>query len=244
MYTDQSRRVLIESLKYLKTQEQTVEVKSKNVTYLALMAKVLLEADMQYAGWKLKDNPDAKQAIIEARQAQAEVIEMCRTANTDRLDDEREVSSEIAFRYGAYLEEREGNSNEAIAAYNDCLSRKQDHVEAQLSLARLYQAKGSNDQCLSILNKILKQDPSNEQATFMIANMQLVKGQTEQAINTYKQLLEKTPDNFNTLAQLIELLRRAGRLKEVNTYVQAAEKICKRSNMAGLAFCKGLSHFF
>lgn len=43
---DQSRRVLIESLKYLKTQEQTVEVKSKNVTYLALMAKVLLEADM------------------------------------------------------------------------------------------------------------------------------------------------------------------------------------------------------
>lgn len=78
----------------------------------------------------------------------------------------------------------------------------------------------------------------------MIANMQLVKGQTDQAINTYKQLLEKTPDNFNTLAQLIELLRRAGRLKEVNNYVQAAEKICKRSNMAGLAFCKGLSHFF
>ena len=96
---------------------------------------------------------------------------MCRTANTDRLDDEREVSSEIAYRYGAYLEEREGNSSEAIAAYNDCSSRKQDHIEAQLSLARLYQAKGSNDQCLTILNKILKHDPSNEQATFMIANM-------------------------------------------------------------------------
>ena len=42
---DQSKRVLIDSLQYLQTQEQTVEVKSKNVTYLSLMAKVLLEAD-------------------------------------------------------------------------------------------------------------------------------------------------------------------------------------------------------
>jgi len=95
-----------------------------------------------------------------------------------------------------------------------------------------------------MLNKILKQDPANEQATFMVANLQLVKGQQSQAIDTYKQLLEKAPDNFNTLAQLIELLRRAGRLKEINTYLQASEKVCKRSNMAGLAFCKGLSAFF
>lgn len=145
---DQSKRVLIESLKYLKTQDQTVEIKSKNVTYLVLMAKVLLEADMQYAGWKLKDNSEAKQAIIEARQGQAEVIEMCRTNNTDRLDDEREVSADIAHKYGNYLEEREGNAAEAIVAYNDCLSRKSDHIEAQLSLARLYQAKGNKDQCM------------------------------------------------------------------------------------------------
>lgn len=78
----------------------------------------------------------------------------------------------------------------------------------------------------------------------MVANLQLAKGQVDTAISTYKQLLEKTPDNFNTLAQLIELLRRAGRLREVNAFVSSAEKICKRSNMAGLAFCKGLSHFF
>jgi len=78
----------------------------------------------------------------------------------------------------------------------------------------------------------------------MVANLQLVKGQTDQAIATYMQLLEKTPDNFNTLAQLIELLRRAGRLKEVDPIIESASKICKRSNMAGLAFCKGLSHFF
>jgi len=34
---------------------------------LMIMAKVCLESDMQYPGWKLKDNFDAKQSLIEAR---------------------------------------------------------------------------------------------------------------------------------------------------------------------------------
>lgn len=144
-----------------------------------IMAKVCLESDMQYPGWKLKDNFDAKQSLIEARSFQSEVIEICRTSNTDRLDEEREISGEISFRLGQYLEEREGNYEEAIAAYNDCLARKTDHIEAQLSLARLFQSNGNNDQCFSICNKILKQDPTNEQATFMIANLMLMKQQPE-----------------------------------------------------------------
>lgn len=57
---DQAKRVLIESLKYLTSLESSYEVKSKNVTYLVLMSKVCMESDMQYPGWKLKDNLDAK----------------------------------------------------------------------------------------------------------------------------------------------------------------------------------------
>ncbi len=53
---DQSRRVLIDALKYLKTQENNLETKSKNVKFLVLMAKVCLDEDMQYPGWKLKEN--------------------------------------------------------------------------------------------------------------------------------------------------------------------------------------------
>lgn len=126
------------------------------MTYLVLMSRVLLEADMQQPGWKMMANHEAKQAIIEARSLQAEVIEMCRNGNADRLDDEREVSGEISFRLGAYHEEREGNFLDAINAYQDCLARKTDHIEAQLALARLHQSTGNNDHCLSQLNKILK----------------------------------------------------------------------------------------
>jgi tetratricopeptide repeat protein 21B len=54
------------------------------------------------------------------------------------------------------------------------------------------------------------------------------------------QLLEKRPDNFNALAQLIELLKRSGRLKDIPKYLEKAEKAAARSSMAGLAFVKGL----
>lgn len=111
---------------------------------------------------------------------------MCRTSNTDLLDEEREVSGDISFKLGAYLEEREGNNQDAIIAYNDCLAKHPKHFEAQLSLARLFQSTGNNDDCVKQLNKLLKMDPSNEQATFMIANIKLVKGETEAAINIYK----------------------------------------------------------
>ncbi len=47
----------------------------------------------------------------------------------------------------------------------------------------------------------------------MYANLMLVNNKTEEAIRTYSKLLENEPDNFNTLSQLIELLRRAGRIK-------------------------------
>lgn len=56
------------------------------------------------------------------------------------------------------------------------------------------------------------------------------------------QLLDKTPDNFNALAQLIELLKRSGRLKDIPRYLEKAEKAAARSSMAGLAFNKGLYH--
>ena len=60
----------------------------------------------------------------------------------------------------------------------------------------------------------------------MFANLMLVNNKTEDAIRSYSQLLEKEPDNFNTLSQLIELLRRAGRIKQVAVFLERAESVC------------------
>lgn len=100
---------MIEALKFLKDQKPDIDMKAKNVQYLMMMSKVFLEEDMQQADWHFKENIDAKQALIEARALQTEVIEMCRELSTDRLDQERQLASEISFKLGKYFEERDGN---------------------------------------------------------------------------------------------------------------------------------------
>jgi hypothetical protein len=70
---------------------------------------------------------------------------MCRELSSDRLDQERELAAEISFKMGKYLEERDNNIGDAIIAYNDCLSRKEDHKDALVALARLFQNMGNND---------------------------------------------------------------------------------------------------
>jgi tetratricopeptide repeat protein 21B len=64
-----AKRVLIDALKFLKGLEnfESLDIKSKNVSYLVLLAKVYLDEDMQSNDWKFKDNQPAKQALIEAR---------------------------------------------------------------------------------------------------------------------------------------------------------------------------------
>jgi tetratricopeptide (TPR) repeat protein len=125
---------------------------------------------------------------------------MCREVSTDRLDSERHLASEISFKLGKYFEEREGNLQDAVTAYNDCLSKKEDHKDSLFQLARIFQNMGNNDMCTQYCNKLLKIDPSNDNASFMLANLMLMKEKPEDAISIYIQLLEKKPDNFNALA--------------------------------------------
>jgi tetratricopeptide repeat protein 21B len=103
---------------------------------------------------------------------------------------------------------------------------------------------GNNSQCTQYCQKTLKVDPKNSQATYMLANLMLMNSQSESAIQTYMKLLEKSPDQFDALAQLIELLRRAGRVKDVPPYLERAELACARSSSAGLAYNKGIYHRF
>jgi hypothetical protein len=135
---EDAKRVLIEALKFLKDQKPDIDMKAKNVQYLLMMSKVFLEEDMQQPDWHFKENIDAKQALIEARALQTEIIEMCRELSTDRLEQERTLAADISFKLAKYLEERDGNLQDSVVAYNDCLTKKEDHKEALFALARLF----------------------------------------------------------------------------------------------------------
>ena len=93
---------------------------------------------MQYSDWRFKDNIDARQALIEARAIQQEILEVCRQIQSDRLDEEREIAADISYQFGKYEEERGGNNEAAIEAYSDCLKKQSEHKKAIASLAKLY----------------------------------------------------------------------------------------------------------
>ncbi len=124
---------------------------------------------------------------------------------------------------GKYYEERDGNLNDSIACYNDCLQKSPNDIQAMLSIAKIHQNQGNNELCLNFSKKVLKIEASNEEATYILANLMLMKGQTEGAISTYMALLEKEPNNFNILANLIELMKRAGNISEAQKYLDNAE---------------------
>ena len=153
-----------------------------------------------------------------------EVIELCRETGSDRRDDERLKSADIAYQLGKYYEERDGNNDDALQCYNECLKRSNnENVQAMIAIARINQQNGNNDVCFNMCQKALKVDPGNEQATYMSANLLLMKNETDKAIKTYQDYLNNSPDNFNVLANLIELLRRAGKIDDSQQYIELAE---------------------
>jgi tetratricopeptide (TPR) repeat protein len=57
----------------------------------------------------------------------------------------------------------------------------------------------------------------------MLANLMLMRDQPAHATDTYIKLLEKDPENFSILSKLILLLKRAGRIKEAQKFIEKAE---------------------
>lgn len=61
------------------------------------------------------------------------------------------------------------------------------------------------------------------------------------AIFHFKQILKKNPAHFTAMAQLVQLLRRAGRVGDCAAELAAAEAAMpKVATEAGFHFCKGL----
>lgn len=95
---------------------------------------------MMGTDWKFKENPDAKQALNEARRIQTEVIELSMSLSQDRLEEEKSLAAKISFKLGKYFEERDGNQEEAIKCYQETLKKSnQEHKDAMVSIAKIYQ---------------------------------------------------------------------------------------------------------
>lgn len=237
---DEAKRVIIEAMKSLTSMDDPDMTNPKRVQYTLLMAKIFLEEDVQSGEWRFKPNEDALKALRDALKVQESVFDKVREISIDRVDEERKITADIHYKLGKYLEEREGDIEQAIMNYESCIKRYEEHKDALFSLAKLHLGQNDADRCVFYCKQLLKLDPSDEETSFMMANLMLLRGDTENALSTFKTLLEQKPDNFKALAQLVQLFRRAGKTEDALKYIESAEKNAVRSNEAGLAYSKGL----
>jgi len=77
----------------------------------------------------------------------------------------------------------------------------------------------------------------------MIANVMLQKSECEAAIYHFENRLDSAPAQYKSLAKLLQLLRRAGRMSEADRFMKQAAQASARAPLeAGYKFCQGLLH--
>merc|ERR1719181_1771889 len=114
---------------------------------------------------------------------------------------------------------------------------------AILSLARLHLVRGELEMAQTQCTTLMRVDPGSQEASMMLADLMLQKSEWEAAIYHFQQLLEKTPAHFKAMVKLLQLLRRAGRLKEASKFLKQAERSSPRAALEpGFRFCQGLLH--
>uniref|UniRef100_A0A663ER50 Tetratricopeptide repeat domain 21B n=1 Tax=Aquila chrysaetos chrysaetos TaxID=223781 RepID=A0A663ER50_AQUCH len=171
---------------------------------------------------------------------QSRVLKRAQIEQLDAIPAQKQLAAEICAEIAKHSTAQR-NYEKAIKFYKEALVHCETDNKAMLELARLYLAQDDTDACQHQCSLLLKNDEDNEAATMMMADLMFRKQDYEQAVFHFQQLLERKPDNYATLSQLIDLLRRAGKLEEVPRFLLMAEKHSSRTKLEpGFHYCKGL----
>jgi tetratricopeptide (TPR) repeat protein len=115
--------------------------------------------------------------------------------------------------------------------------------QATLCLARFHLTVGEEDECRSICTRLTSASGACAEAALLLADMQFRAGETTAAIFHYAAFLEAAPTAWTVLLRLAGLLRRAGKLAEVNRFLKAAVKAAPGAEEeAGYKLVRGALH--
>jgi len=209
-----------------------------------LMCKVILHAHKGEDPLNLTSDNDAASALQNAISLQKEVISRGRDMPADQMEEERKQLSGLLYEMGEYCQYRAKDLDNASGFYTESITYQEMFPKPIIALAKLNLRKGDYTQAAHYCNAMLRIDPSNEEATNMIAELLLQQNQVDQAITHYSNLLKNKPDNYMSLSRLLQLLRRAGRVEDIDKFIQQAEASRVKGAEAGLAYCKGLAAWF
>ncbi|XP_048342202.1 tetratricopeptide repeat protein 21B isoform X1 [Sphaerodactylus townsendi] len=203
----------------------------EDTRYQVLLAKI-------YS--KTNRTEDAIVSLQQARELQARVLKRIQIEQLDAVPAQKELAAEICAEIAKHSAAQR-NYEKAIKFYKEALVHCETDSKVMLELARLYLAHDDVEACQHQCALLLKNDQDNVAASMMMADLMFRKQDYEQAVFHFQQLLDRNPDNYSTLARLIDLLRRAGKLEEVPRFLTMAEKHSPRTKLdPGFHYCKGL----
>ncbi|KAI9207248.1 uncharacterized protein BJ171DRAFT_561472 [Polychytrium aggregatum] len=223
-----AERIIAQALDRQKVDE--ISSASVDVKLCSMLGKVHKEG---------QDPNKAVSALSRARDLQMSIISKDVSAQGSK--DLRQTASEICFELGDTYARLLKNSERASAYFHEAIQHNQENKKAMLALAKLYISKGDLTAAQNQCSNMLRMDVGNEEATMMIADIMLQKNSYSSAVFHFRQLLEKNPTNYSALLQLIEMMKRNGKLDEAEQFFELVQKHSSKASLhCGFHYCRGL----
>jgi len=116
-----------------------------------------------------------------------------------------------------------GADDEAEAAYASVLEELPEHQEAMVGLARCRKMVGDNEAARELLESCLDARPDNLSAWLVLAELHESEGDLLAAENCLLAVLDERPNHLKACYRMSRLLARAGRMDEVDAYIERYE---------------------
>ncbi|EFJ04662.1 hypothetical protein SELMODRAFT_138415 [Selaginella moellendorffii] len=142
-------------------------------------------------------------------------------------------------KYGLQVCQENNDLDSAILFLSETLNDCPAHTSALLLLSNIHLVRGELSECEVNCANLLKVDMTSSDGGKLLILVLLQREMYDAALSSMQQLLQRDPTCYIVLEQIIELLRRLGRVEDSSYYIVQAEKSSKRDVDAGLYYCKG-----
>lgn len=183
---------------------------------------------------------EAINELLKASEAQQGVLARVRVDAPDLTGEQGRVAADVACQLGE-LYELKHNGESAIASHEAALRHCSGHERSSLALARLRMLRGELESAEVLCVSLLRVDPGHQDAVMALADVMQQRSEWGAAVDHLRSHLETRHADFRSIAKLLQVLRRAGRLEEADAFLNRAERSSPHAAQhAGFRLCKGL----
>jgi FimV-like protein len=128
----------------------------------------------------------------------------------------------------------QGQRNDAVKTYQECLQLNQRSVSARLALARVYEEMGQTESARAALAEVLKLSPKNAEAEAQLGRLAFEAGHEEEASSLVQRALAHDPNNLLANEYHARLQLRGGQLTEARQTLERLVQLDPQSSRVHL----------